>query len=515
MIRQRLVTGTVSNVVGKATAVGTWFLLTPFILSRLGPHGYALWVLTGSIAAYGFLLDFGIGGAIVKYVAEHGARREHHKAAELVATAQWLYIACGVVAVAVSIVAAPFAVTALHVGAGDYDTSVKLIVLTAMNVASVIAIMPALSVLRGLQRYDLYNLVMIFNSILEAITTITALTAGWGVVGIVAMLVPATLVTGVAAAYLVKRIAPDLSLGWRGARVRAARQIFGFSSSLFAIDVANKMQTKTDEFIIAMLRTVNAVTPYALARKLGDIAELAAVQFLKVIMPLASELDAADQAVKLRTLYIVASRIAMAVAVPIAVILIVIGSTILTLWVGEQYARYGTLLAVMAIGRLVATTQWPASEILLGMARHRFVAMTSIAAGVTHIVLSMLLLPRFGLIGVSVGALVPTVVMALCVVMPFANRTLKISWSTVAREIWIPGLLPGVVAAVVLSLLQQGTAQPSLFVVGGWIVATVVTYFAAYISMPAAEAERQLVCDIFATGTRCFRRLVPDASRLS
>jgi O-antigen/teichoic acid export membrane protein len=262
------------------------------------------------------------------------------------------------------------------------------------------------------------------------------------------------------------------------------------------------------------------VTPYALARKLGDVAELAAVQFLKVIMPLASELDAGDQTDKLRKLYIVASRVAMAVAVPIAVILIVIGSRILTLWVGEQYARYGTLLAVMAIGRLVATTQWPASEVLLGMARHRFVAMTSVVAGFAHILLSMLLLPRFGLIGVSMGALVPTIIMSLGVVMPFANRTLKISWSTAARDIWLPGLVPGAFAAAVLAFLQRGAADASLFVVGGWIAAAVATYFAAYISMPATEPERQLVCDVFARlGTassafrRSLRRPAPDASR--
>jgi O-antigen/teichoic acid export membrane protein len=267
-----------------------------------------------------------------------------------------------------------------------------------------------------------------------------------------------------------------------------------------------------------MMRTVTAVTPYALARKLGDIAELAAVQFLRVIMPLASELDAGDQTGTLRKLYIVASRIAMAVAVPIAVILVIIGSKILRLWVGEQYARYGTLLAVMAIGRLVATTQWPASEILLGMARHRFVAITSVAAGVAHILLSMLLLPRFGLIGVSVGALLPTVFTSVCVVMPYANRTLNISWATAAREIWMPGLVPGLAAAGVLAFLQQGAAEPSLVVVVAWIVAAVATYFVAYICMPAADAERQLVCDIVANvGTigRAIRRPAADASRVS
>src|SRR5207249_4187413 len=53
VIRYRLLIGTLSNCAGKVTAVGIWFFLTPFVLDRLGPHEYALWVLTGAMASYG------------------------------------------------------------------------------------------------------------------------------------------------------------------------------------------------------------------------------------------------------------------------------------------------------------------------------------------------------------------------------------------------------------------------------------------------------------------------------
>jgi O-antigen/teichoic acid export membrane protein len=513
VIRQRLVAGTVSNVAGKLTAVGTWFLLTPFILSRLGPHGYALWVLTGAIASYGFLLDFGIGGAIVKYVSEHVARGERRKAGEVVATAQWLYVGFGTVAVVLSILAAPVLVELLRIAPADHDTALTLVILTGANVATAIAFTPPMSVLRGLQRYDLYNGVSMFNSLLEAATTVIALLAGWGVVGLVALLIPANLATWVASSYLLKRVAPDLPLGWRGASMEAARRIVSFSSSLFAIDVSNRLQTKTDEFIIAMFRTVNAVTPYALARKLGDLAELASVQFLKVIMPLASELDAGDAAPKLRKLYIVASRVALAVAVPVAVILVVIGSKILTLWVGAEYAGYGNLLAVLAIARLIAITQWPASEILLGMGRHRFVAVMAIGAGLAHIGLSVLLLLQFGLLGVGVGTLIPYMFTSLCVVTPYANRTLGLSWGTALREIWAPGLVPGIAAGTVLWALAREITSPSFAMLGGWVLVTFVIYGVGYVSMPAAAAERQLIADTFASGTRYLRRLAPAVSR--
>jgi len=73
MIRRRLLTGTLSNFAGRFTTAGIWFVLTPFLLARLEPDGYALWVLMSAVASYGSLLELGIGGAVVKYVAEHVA----------------------------------------------------------------------------------------------------------------------------------------------------------------------------------------------------------------------------------------------------------------------------------------------------------------------------------------------------------------------------------------------------------------------------------------------------------
>src|SRR5207244_13172807 len=92
LMHRRLITGALSNCVGKLVAVGAWFFLTPFVLGRLGVDGYALWVLVAAFAQYGTLLDLGIGGAIIKYVAEHTARREGERARSVVASAVWLYL---------------------------------------------------------------------------------------------------------------------------------------------------------------------------------------------------------------------------------------------------------------------------------------------------------------------------------------------------------------------------------------------------------------------------------------
>ena len=75
-IRRRVMVGTASNYAGQIIAFASLFFLTPFILRHLGAATYGLWVLVSSIVAYGSVLDLGVWGAIIKYVAEYRARGE-------------------------------------------------------------------------------------------------------------------------------------------------------------------------------------------------------------------------------------------------------------------------------------------------------------------------------------------------------------------------------------------------------------------------------------------------------
>src|SRR3989442_15919708 len=108
------------------------------------------------------------------------------------------------------------------------------------------------------------------ESLLLSAATVAALLLGWGVLGMVAMNVPVNIVMGVASACLCRRAAPDLSLAWRGADLATLRRVASFSSALLVIDVGGGLRSEGDSFGVGLLRSVNAVTPYALAKKLAE-----------------------------------------------------------------------------------------------------------------------------------------------------------------------------------------------------------------------------------------------------
>jgi O-antigen/teichoic acid export membrane protein len=509
-IRRRLLTGALVNVAGRFTSVGVWFLLTPFVLSHLGTSGYALWTLMGAVASYGCLLDFGIGGAVVKYVAEYVARGDRHSARVTIGSASLLSLAMAAATLLISTAAALLLPSLLDLSPAEHVVAEAAIALTGFDVAITIAFSPTVSVLRGLQRYELYNGVQIMGALVQAVITVVVLEAGGSVRGLIASNILVTVTMRMTSIALLRRVAPDLIVGIRSAQRAAVRRLAAYCYSAFTIDVAGRLYNKTDEFVIAAFQPLSAVTPYALARRLGEVTSLVATQFAKAVMPLASELEATDRTQKLRKLYIVASRAALGIATPVALVASICGHSILTLWVGPSYAGYSPLVAVLALASLINTSQWPASEVLQGITRHRIVAWTWFAAGLANITLSILLLPMFGLVGVALGTLIPTIVSALFVVMPFANRTLNVSWKTALNEIWLPAMAPAVPAAILLAALERHIDPAGTPALAGLSAAAGAVYLAGYLSMPAATAERALLSDVVTSGSKSVRRVLLD-----
>jgi O-antigen/teichoic acid export membrane protein len=416
VIRRHVLRSTASNYGAKLITLATWFFLTPFILHQLGPTGYGLWAVVGSAVAYGTLLNFGISGAVIKYVAEHRARGENQHAHNLIATSLCLYSVLGVVAIAISLLIAPIFPDFFNVPPEDRDTAIWLVRLMGLGIGISIPCATATAVLWGLQRFHFSNLVTVLGTILSAVATVAVLLLGGGVLGMVAVSIAVTLIMQPITIWFIYRIAPELRFGWRGGKRSLIRKVMTFSWPLFVMDVGDRFQTKSDEIVIGAFLQMNAVTPYAIARRLSELAQILTDQFMRVLVPLASELHAENDHVRLRAVYVIGTRLTLAIFVPIACMLVILAQPILTMWVGEAYADYAHLVIILTLASLIDTSQWPAGSVLQAMARHRPLAILSVGTGLTNVALSILLVPKFGLTGVAIGTLVPTTVQCLGII---------------------------------------------------------------------------------------------------
>jgi O-antigen/teichoic acid export membrane protein len=224
----------------------------------------------------------------------------------------------------------------------------------------------------------------------------------------VAINIPTMLLMQALNIWVINRIAPELRFGWRGASRQLVRTIISFSSSIFMIRVSARLQSRTDEIVTGAFLHISAVAPCAISRRLGEAAQLLADQFMKVLLPVASQLHAESDHARLHSLYIMGTRLTLAIFLPLGCILCVLTRPILTLWVGAAYADYAHLAIILTFAALIDTIHWPGGAVLRGTGRHRPMAVMTLCTALANLGLSVALVRDFGLTGVALGTLIPT-----------------------------------------------------------------------------------------------------------
>lgn len=491
-LQRYVLTGTAANYAGQLVTLTVWFFLTPFILHRVGVTQYALWVLVASILAYGRLFDLGIADAVIKYTAEHRAKGDDRAASELIATALWLYIAIGIVISIAVYFLAPSIVGVFNVPPGEQDTARALVRVTAVAVAVELPAATAFAVLQGLHRFDLSNLIGSIAMLGLAAATVTVLLLGGGVVALAAVTIPMTLLWQVPAVIAIHRIAPGMRFGLRGAQRRHVRAVASFSGALVGISLADTIKTKSSEIVIGAALPVAAVAPFSLARRLSELPEMLTYQFAKVLMPLSSHLHAGGEAQLLRGIFVTATRVTIGMFCAIAVPMALLADRLLAAWVGDVYAKDADVLVILIFAGLAKATMFPTLLMLQGMDRHRPLMFFALGSAALNLVLAISLVGPLGVTGVAWATLIATGLEVL-VAVPFALHVNGVSpWAFVGAAV-VPSLVAAVPAVATTLLLVHVADPTALWSLGLSAGFSVLVFAAAFLAMPQARQELDLV----------------------
>jgi O-antigen/teichoic acid export membrane protein len=489
-LHRRVFVGTLSNLLGQGVIVISSLALIPLIVDRVGVTDYGILVLITSVASFVYLLDIGISAGLVKYVAEHVARGEYDEGARVVGAATWLYALIGV-----SVAVAGLALAAVLPGLLDLHGHTRKVVpavvaLTALGAGISIPSVAPLAVLRGLQRFSLVNGIAAGGAVLGAGFTVAALLLGGGIVGVAGAAMASSLITFVISIGVIRRVAPELT----GRLVRPdrqrARRLLRFSSSVAIVQIAGRLQTHTDALVIGAALPIRLVAPYNFSQRLGEGTRLTTEQFVKVLLPVATEMGVARDQAALRGLFLTATRLSLAITLAVALPLIVLGGSILSLWVGSQFGKYGDVVAILAISAVFDLVAWPAASVLQGIERHPPLAWMALGDGIVNVILSIALVGVFGLVGVAAATLAATVGETMLFVFPYAARTLGISLAELRREVFIRLALPATALAAILVGTSRSMAVNSIPQLVAVLAVALTGYALAYVAVGAGPRER-------------------------
>lgn len=467
------------NWIGTIASLAVGFFLSPFILHRLGDLAYGVWVLAVSTVAYLSLLDMGMQSSVLRYVSKGHTQGDHKGASDALSAALWVRLRISAAVLLLSAVLAilfPVLFKVPPTLAFDARCAVMLIGIT-MSLSMSIGV--AGGVLSGLNRYDLQNCVTLIQTAIRVTGVVAVLRTGHGIIAIALVEMTATCVGLALLVWIAHRIYPELTVNLHKPARETLRMVWSYSAYAFLTTIAVQLVYQSDNLVVGAFVSASAVTYYAIANSLCRYSTQIVGSIGSTFVPAASTYEAAGNLDGVRKLYIHGTRVTLLISLPVLITFLVRGKEFIRLWMGPQYAhRSGDVLILLAIPLFFAYANRTAGSIAFGIEKHKLTAVTAIVEGVANLVLSIVFVHWYGIYGVALGTLIPSLFVQLGFWPWYTSRIINISVGEVLWRVWGIMFLAAVPFAIVSYALGKVAPPQHMATFFLQVAATLLVFFA-------------------------------------
>lgn len=487
----RLAVNVLSNYASLAVNLVVGLYLTRFLVHRLGDEMFGAWVLIGSVMMYLGLVDLGFGSSIQKFMAEFAARGEEARIGRLLSTAGLVFAGLGFLLFLLSAAACPLIGTVFRLSPANVAEARMALVLMGVVQGLALPLGVFNGALVGLQRMDVNNLVSVAGTAVIVLCVVSFVNMGWGLLGICSAYLIVTVVAGLAKYLVVKRLLPNLRLSLSGYDRGLVRTTSTYGFTFFGLKIAHFLKYHTDSFVIAGFLSTAAVTPFAVANRLATMIRQIVEQAVEVLVPVFSQLNSFDDTERMRLVYVQAGKVTMGIAAPITLFVCAFARPILQAWLVDVPRQADLLTVILAITVFASVVPAVSVKLMLGVAKHRTLAIITLLDSIANLILSMLLVRPYGLVGVAVGTMIPLVITHVFIFPWLGCRLIRMPTAAFLGELARASLLPAVPAGVVVWALLRytQTANAAVLLLGAAAVGAVYLLFFGLWSLDASERE--------------------------
>jgi len=341
---------TLWNVGGYLLPLVVAFVALPPTVRQLGVERYGLLALVLVVHDYFGYLDFGLGRAATRFIAEvvHDPKRRASARAVFL-TVLVFHVGLGLVVGLLFFLVVSVASDWLLSGSTPVVQEGKATLVAAALFAPVLLVLVAgRGTLEALQRFDLVNAVKVPSNALTYTIPLLGALGGLSLPQIVLLLVGIRLITGVVYVALAIRHLPE------GNTVRVdwglARPLLSFGGGIMAANLAGLFLVDGNRVFISALASVKGLTYYSIPQDAVSRLWIVPASLASALFPMFSVAHHRDDE-RVSSLYADSTLFLLVIFVPVVVVIHAFGRELLGLWMGASFAAEATfVLQVLTVG---------------------------------------------------------------------------------------------------------------------------------------------------------------------
>ena len=441
-----------------ATAAAS-FLVTPFLVHRLGDHRFGVWTLVVVFTESYNVLELGLSSAVGRFMAGALGTGDEERSNAIFNTSLFVFSAGGVLALLVSIAAAGFTPIIVHNGQ-DAVVFRRAVLILGLNMALNFPLRVCRSVLQAHLHFVTVVGIDLVYLFLRTSLAVGFVLLGYRVVGLALATLVAITPSLFLYPYLVSRDLPFLKLSFQQWQPALAKDLFSYGLYTFLGFLGGFLRSKSTPFIVASFLGVTMVTHLRFAGMASTYYGELVSALIGVFQPLLSQQEGAGNLLAMRKTTIFATKIALCISAFFAFGVIGFGKVILTRWVGQAYLDAYPCLVLLVVAQALAVSQRPSTYAIFAVARHQFFGLLVVMEGAANVVFSLLLVRHWGLTGVGWAVLIPIAFSKLIVQPIYACRVTGISYPHYIQTFAVTSVKV-LLALVVPTLIVFKMARPN------------------------------------------------------
>ncbi|MFQ5686140.1 MAG: oligosaccharide flippase family protein [Candidatus Scalindua sp.] len=447
---KKIISNTIFTSAGRFWGYFLSFLLTPYIVHKIGIERFGIWAVANTAINFFLFLDLGIGSSFVKHIAEYNTKKDYRLINEVINTGLAFSLFFCFCVFCVSILLKNLVMNLLKYSSELYDD----VLLAFLGVLAVFIINYIFTVFKstlyGLQRMDIVNIIFVIVSILGTLGLVLFLSLGFGLKGLIYNSIIVAFVTVISYAICAYRLLPQMAIGFKYCNTKMFRKLWNFGFKVQIASFSEFINASLDKLLLGYFLNVKMAAFYELGSKIALTAGNLPSVLLPAVEPASSELDAAKDTRALNNLYTRGTKYIVFLTFPLSLFVITNASLIMHFWMGESgYQKSALAIQILTIGYSFVLVNSIGRLIARGMGVPQFEMVSALIILGLNIFLSITLIILFGFVGALIGTSVSAVIGSLY----FMNRFHKHIERTTAS--FLSGMYLKPVLACIIAILAS------------------------------------------------------------
>jgi O-antigen/teichoic acid export membrane protein len=402
--RRALARNTAYNLAGQGLPLVVALVAVPLLIRGLGMPRFGLLGLVWMfVTLFG---ELGFGRSATRFAAEALGAGKPQRAKRVLAVTLRAQAVLGLGVGVVTAAAVPWLVaTVFSVEPALRHEAQWVFYLLAASVPAMSLAGAYRGVLEAAQRFGVLNAVRFTVSTLNYLLPLAALALGWGLVGVVAILLLLRVAQVVALAWAVRLQVPDgggASLPDDDLDAVSTRQVVTFGAWVTVSTVVSPVLVYLDRFLLGALTGVVAVGVYTAPFELVTRLLLIPGSLAATLFPAFSALEGMGRGRESGRVMVRGTAAVLAVVAPLSVAVVWGAGPILTAWLGPDATPAGVMaLRILAVGVLANAAAFVPFALLQGLGRADVTARFHLVELPIHAMVAWVLISRWGVAGAA------------------------------------------------------------------------------------------------------------------